>query len=167
MLIIGDVLAVAAAIFGVGLTTWATLLAIGLLFADKAERARQRLEYGAFRLGAIGAVIALTLGLLSLLMLGNPLPLVKLLGTVLLGWLLAVACVGASGVATLLAERIDRFGADMKPFTRLSRGTALLVGAGLLPLAGWFVFAPAMLLVSLGAGWYAVVGREAAAGVGV
>jgi predicted ferric reductase len=162
MLVLGDVLAIAAGFLGLALTSWATVLAIGLLFTDKAGRARESLEQGPWRIGGIGVIVVLTLGLLAIVLLGQPLPLVKLLGWVLLGWLLAIAFVGVAGVATLVSERITRLAPETAPFTALSRGAAVLVGGSLLPLAGWFVFAPALLIIGLGAGWKAVVGRASA-----
>jgi len=157
----GDVLAVVATIVGLFLTGWATTVAAGLLFPGAAERGRQAVTDSPKRTVGLGIVLMLTLGLGSLVLLGAPLPLGKLLGWIVLLWLLSIAAVGLAGVARLVAERIQSMDPLMAAYPAYIRAAAFLVGACLLPALGWFVVAPMLLAASLGAGWRAVVARTA------
>ncbi|CAN5643885.1 hypothetical protein BH11ARM2_BH11ARM2_11270 [soil metagenome] len=155
----GDIQATIGFFLGVALTSWATLLAFKLLFPTRVTGAAEALEQQTWKTVLIGAAFFLIVGLASVTLLGVALPIAKLVGMVMLGWLLAVSLVGAGGLTTLLARRIEEMGAGLSPFATYSRASLVLIGFCLLPLAGWFVFAPAILAVSAGAGWMVVMGR--------
>ena len=86
---IGDSLAVVALLGGIGLSTWALIVAIGLLMPNKTKNAQQVLSNGPWRPLILGALITLTVGLFSVILLSAPNPATKLLGTVVLMWLLS------------------------------------------------------------------------------
>jgi hypothetical protein len=48
----------------------------------------------------------------------------------------------------------------MSEFTAFSRSSLILVGVGLLPVLGWFLFLPALLCIAFGAGWSALLGKQ-------
>jgi len=69
--------------------------------------------------------------------------------------LLLLLSIGLAGLVRLISERTG----DGKPVSlgQLFRAAVLLVGAGLAPLAGWFVLAPLALFIGLGATIIALV----------
>ena len=61
--------------------------------------------------------------------------------------------VGISGVCKLAAERLRALaGTDMSIFTSFGKASAYVVTAAMLPLLGWFLFAPLLLILGAGAG---------------
>ena len=156
----GDVLAVLGIFTGVALTSWATVLAFGLMFEEKSRRASVALEHRPWHLALLGFVILAVMGFIGIALLNGALPAVKVLGLVVIGWLLTIALVGGAGLTESIANRIAAISEEIKPFTARSRAAGILVGSALLPLAGWFVFAPAMLMVCIGAGAHAIFARQ-------
>jgi hypothetical protein len=69
--------------------------------------------------------------------------------------LVLLLSVGLSALVRIISERSN----ESRPVTngRLFRSAVLLVGAALAPLAGWFVLAPLVLFISLGATILALV----------
>lgn len=156
----GDIQATIGSFAGIALTSWATLLAFKLLFPARADRAAESLETNIWRTSVLGTAFLGLVGGSGLVLIGLPLPLAKIVGLVVIGWVLALSLVGTAGLASLLARRIQDLAPELSPFAAHSRAAAVLVGFSLLPLAGWFVFAPAILAVSAGAGWMAVMARS-------
>jgi len=156
----GDVLAVLGIFTGVALTSWATVLAFGLLFEEKSQRATQAIEGRPWHTALLGVLVLSVLGFLSIALMNGALPVIKLLGLVTTGWLLTIALVGGAGLVESLAQRIAAISDEIKPFTARSRAAGILVGSALLPLAGWFVFAPVLLIVCVGAGSSAIFARQ-------
>ena len=76
---IGDALAVVGGLFGVCLSLWALVMATAMLFGARAERAEGALARP-WRCFFIGLAVALTLGVLAVALVAQPLPLAKLLG---------------------------------------------------------------------------------------
>ncbi|RYG45581.1 hypothetical protein EON79_12315 [bacterium] len=161
MFIAGDILATIGFFLGVAVTSWATLLAFKLLFPAKADRAAEAMAENAWKTALTGTLFLLAIGGAAVVLISNPLPIVKIVGMVVMGWMLAISLVGLAGLASLLAKRIDEMGAQLSPFASHSRAAAVLIGFCLLPFAGWFVFAPAVLAIGAGAGWTVVMGRAA------
>lgn len=159
---IGDALAVVGTLFGVCASAWALVVGCALLFGNAAERAEHEVERPWKCLG-IGTLLALTLGVLSFALVASPAGPLKLLGTILYVVLLFVAAVGATGIAGTAARRIREMDPEISPFSALVRGAGVLVLSGILPLLGWFGIAPAVLLISLGAGTMAALRRRAPA----
>ena len=152
-MLIGDVLAVVASLFGIALTSWATLLAFRLMFPRPVELARREIDRRPWANAFVGTGILLIPGGIFLLLLSaGPAP-VKIFGFVGFAWLLAIGAIGAAGLAASLESRME----GVTGFARTSRATAILVGASNLPLLGWFVFGPAVLMVALGAGARAIL----------
>ena len=152
----GDVFSVVAAIFGIFLTAWASVVAIALLCPGAVDKARLAVAAPG-RAIFHGLAILLTLGLLGVVLLVNPLPLLKLVGWVVTLALLACASVGLSGISQAAGRRIQDLDPMMPAYPAMVRGAAYVVGATILPVLGWFAFGPLLLLASIGAGWKAVV----------
>jgi hypothetical protein len=158
MTTIGDVLAIIAALIGLGLTTWALLVSCALLFPRKVNRAWVACELNVRTNMALGIVMLLP-ALLALTMLGNPHPLLKVLGAVILLGDLSFAAIGAAGLGYIAGDQIRRMDPSLGEYSAYLRGSAFLVTASMLPILGWFVVGPAILLASLGGGLRAVAGK--------
>lgn len=160
MVVLGDVFLVIAYLFGVCLSTWALVLGVALLFPSKAARAEAATERHAWPTFFVGLGVFGLGGVLSLALLAQPLPGAKLLGFIGLLAILSVSMLGMTGVASLVGQRIRPLDPDISRFRAISRGAGLLVVAGLLPLVGWFVFFPLLLIFSTGAGLAALMPKR-------
>lgn len=153
---IGDSLAVVATLGGVGLSLWAMLVALSLLFEGRSKSAERAVTASPWKSLILGAIIVLTLGVFFLALAGQPLPGAKLLGTVGLLWLLSQAVIGATGIVRVAAKRAQRLDPEASEYRSIVRGSGFLVIGGFLPFLGWFAFAPLVLCASLGAGFLAL-----------
>lgn len=156
MVYVGDVLSVVATIFGLFITAWAASVAIMLLLPNATARARSAAEETPGRSIFSGILLLSTLGFLGLAMLAAANPLVKLAGWILTLTLLGIAAVGTAGISQAAGGRIRQFEPEMSAYPAMVRGAAYVVGATMLPILGWFLFAPLLLAASLGAGWKAM-----------
>ena len=153
---IGDVMTVVWSILGCFLTMWAAVVSAVLLFPGPTTRAQAALAQPKKALWR-GTVLTATLGVLSVLLIANPLPLAKTLGVGVLFGLLTVSVIGTAGIALSLGRRIQELDPGMAAYPATVRAAAFLVGGTLTPILGWLFFAPLLLLCSLGTGWTAVV----------
>lgn len=157
---IGDALAVTGIVMGICISAWALLMGVALLFEAKAARARTYVEAAPQRALGLGIVLALLIGLPAIVLLQQPSGPRGLLGYTLLLGLLSISVVGGGGLARLIAERIKRLETRLSGFGALAIAASLLILPGLFPLLGWFVFAPLVALISLGAGFHSLIYRE-------
>jgi hypothetical protein len=162
MLLLGDVFGVLATLVGTFLTTLALILCLGLIFPNRARLSREALESSPGRAFGAGIVWLGLAGTGSLALIAMPSPAPKLLGTLALSFLTCVAALGAAGLAMIAAERIRRLDPNSSLMSGLTRGAAIVVGAGLFPVVGWFLVGPAIAIVGLGAGMKAVLSRGSA-----
>lgn len=156
MTTIGDGFLIAFILIGLFVTAWATSLAIMLLFPNVSDRARVAVGERAAKSFGLGLLLFFTLGVVGFVSLGNPSPLVKLFGWMIVLGLLAVAAVGTSGVSIAAGDRMRELDSSLGTVQAYSRASALVVAAPILPLLGWFFFGPILLFTSLGAGWKAL-----------
>lgn len=152
-MILGDVLAVVAALLGIYLTLWALVLGCGLLFETRAEAAREHLEHAPGKCIGTGAAVTFTLGLLGFIFFVQPAPAARFFGLMVILSLLAVAVVGAAGLSRMVAARITDMSPEVHGWAAFTRGAAIVVAGGLFPILGWFGFGPVELLAALGSGW--------------
>ena len=161
---IGDVLAAMGAVFLVGAGWAATLLLVALAFPERVRRA------GEATVAAPGVCLARGAGIAphGRRVRRHARPSGGGAGAAgrvaLWAGLGLAAALGSAGIVSILGERIREVGTEMPPFAALTRGTALYVLAGLLPVVGWFLITPLALLLSLGGAFAAL--RPARAGSG-
>lgn len=160
MVTIGDSFAVVALLGGICLSAWALILAVALVFPRKAAQARNRLVNKPWASFFLGLGIWLTVGLIGLGMIANPLPLGKLMGWSVIMALTSIASVGASGLSMLAAERLSALAPEMNNYGSLAKSTAFIVVAGLVPVLGWFLIVPFLIFASTGSGIMALMGRQ-------
>ena len=99
---------------------------------------------------------------LATVLLQQPLPLGKLIGWGVYLVLLGTMAVGASGLALLAADGIQQRDRRRSSYRALERGAMLLVVGALLPIFGWFGFAPILFMIAGGAGFRALFMRKGA-----
>lgn len=151
----GDVLAITLLIVVTVVTLWAGIVAFTVVFSRRAQVAANALTDAPGKQVGIGALVALVAGILSVTLMGRGGP-VAALGFLILAAALAVAVVGSAGLALLIGARLRDQDARYSPLSSTTRGAALAVAAGLIPVIGWFFLMPAALFASLGAGFTAL-----------
>jgi len=162
MTTIGDSFAVVAILVGIGFTAWAMILAASMLFTEKAMAARRLTERHPWRSFFIGTLVAGTLGVVSLVLAGIPNPGVKLVGVMGILVLTAIAMFGASGVCLSMAGRIRAMDPNVSLYGSVVRAASFLVISTFFPVLGWWLVAPILFLVGLGAGVQSLRAREEA-----
>ncbi|MDX1931293.1 MAG: hypothetical protein SFU56_01685 [Capsulimonadales bacterium] len=153
---VGDVNAVVWTIGSTGVTLWTAIVGASVLFQDRARQAAAAVENQGKKVAGVGAVMTFTAGLFALIAINQPNGLIKLIGWVLLAALMLLAILGSAGLATLTGERLCGMDRRLTRLGGVGRGAGILVAAGFLPFVGWFLLFPAMLMLSLGAGWAAI-----------
>ncbi|MBV6458440.1 MAG: hypothetical protein HONBIEJF_01568 [Fimbriimonadaceae bacterium] len=160
MFMLGDSLTLLSIVAAACLSAWSLMVGCAILFGRKAAHAKVTLEQKPWRAFAYGVVCMFTVGLVAIVMLSIPNPAMKVLGMSLMFLILFVAALGASGMALLVGNRIQPLDPDVAPFRALSRGSALVVAAAVMPGFGWFFMLPVILVMGLGLGVDALVHRQ-------
>lgn len=148
----GDVLAVVAALVGICLSAWTTLLAFSILFPGRAEQAAASIRNSPSGIGLRGFLLTLVMVIAAIVLFKIPQPLFKAIAWLDLLTMLSLAALGGSGLAMVMAHRVRDQEPQLSAYAALMRGAALVVVPGLLPVFGWFLVAPIMLVVGIGAG---------------
>lgn len=162
MTTIGDSFAIVAILIGIGITAWAMIIGASILFAERSLAARNLTERHPWRSFAVGIGVALTFGLVSVVMSSMPFPAIKLMGVTGLLSLGALSMFGASGLCLSLAGRIRSMEPNVSVYASVVRAASILVIAAFFPMIGWFLIAPIMFVVSLGVGAQALFVRAEA-----
>ncbi len=154
----GDVLSITLLIVVTVVTLWAGIVAFAVIFSRRAQVAADALTASPGKQVGIGVLVAAVVGLLSvsLMTAGGP---VSAVGFAVLAAALALAVLGSSGLALVVAARLREMDARYSPLSSVAGGAALAVAAGLLPLVGWFFIMPVSLFASLGAGVAALTAK--------
>jgi hypothetical protein len=156
-----DVLAIFGVLIFLGVTFPALLAAAWLLFPRRVESARFRLEHSPWRCLVMGALLAVVLALPIVGLTSAPAGPLKLLGWVLLAFVLSFALLGGAGLAAVLGVRLAAHsGAGLPPQAAFLRAALILELAGAFPGLGWLVFFPLATLASLGAAALALFDRR-------
>jgi hypothetical protein len=148
----GLVMGITGVIVGIVTALAGLVLWTALIFPRPAAGARTVLEGHPGRCFAMGTLAALLIGPPVVALMHSPNGLAKLAGWVVAFPLLGVLVVGLAGIAQLLGERLQSLSPAMTPLGALVRGVVTLELACLLPVFGWFLFAPLVGLTLMGAG---------------
>ena len=153
---IGDSFSIIATLGGVAVTAWSFKIACALLFPDRVETARLAVSTKTSSTIGMG-FLSLMAGVFAFIVFSLPNPGAKLLGILMLAGYFAIVAIGASGIAKLAAERLrDLKGGQSNLFDSFAKAALYMVMAAMLPVLGWFLFAPLMILFAGGAGLMAV-----------
>jgi hypothetical protein len=140
--------------------TWGTLAALLVLLPallpGRVARAQQIAQNSPGRAFVIGLVNFLFFGVLVLIF-SQGAELGGLIAATILLALLAVTAVGLAGINQIVQGRLYPKGSGVKVGLKTA---VLLIAAGLVPLLGWLVLTPILLLISLGAAIIALVRRK-------
>ena len=140
----------------IGIAYPALLSAWCLLFPTTVESARLRLERTpgkSFWLG-LAALIGFLIPILILINL--PSGFLKFLGFVTIGVMLVLSSIGAAGLASRFADKLNRLG-NFSAIGSFVRGAVIIELASILPVLGWFIFLPIAIVTSLGASVFALL----------
>lgn len=156
---IGDVLAVVATVVGAAASAWALTICAALVFLRRTDAAHAALHRSWAKCFVVGLIATFVLLFVSTALVSLPLPAAKLMGLFGYTATLALAAVGAAGLARLVANRIMRHDTEVSAYSALTRAAGLLVAASAFPVLGFFVIAPLLIILSIGAGTIALVSR--------
>jgi len=160
MLTIGDSFSIVAILVGLGLTTWSLIAVIAFLFPTKVQIASDKAStrpWASFGLGILMVVVLL----IAVILFNFSAPGTKLLGAILFLGTLMVGVLGVAGLAQFAARRLSPTLSSMNTDPQaFLKAAGFIVTAGMLPILGWFVFMPVVLIVSMGAGLSALLHRS-------
>lgn len=162
MVTLGDVFLIFAGLLGVSLAAWAAMVLSCMLFPARCATGAQELEYHPVRAFFIGLSILLPVGGVGMFLIALPAPVAKFLGLVVWLILLAFAAFGSGGLARLVGQRVQTTGGASTFYGGYVRGASLVVLACHIPLVGWFLFAPLLLVCSLGMATRSLFGNAGA-----
>jgi hypothetical protein len=159
MLISGDVQAIVAIIVFSGLAAWAGGVIAALLFPARTERASLDLEHRVWPTFFVGLAFMLVLVTFAVVL--SPLPATRWLAFLIYSGVIGVGVFGTGGLFRLIARRIQDNNGSASNYGAIAKGGALVVAAELLPVFGWFLLFPFVLIASFGAGCKALVRNRA------
>jgi hypothetical protein len=162
MLTLGDVWAITAVIVGVAVCAWALLLCLALVFQQRTEYARRCIETRPGRHLLVGFIVTALSSGAGIALLSGPNGAVKLLGWIVLLGLSAISFTGTAGLISLAGDRIQQLDKSLSGYGSLSRGALFVVLPAVMPFLGWFLYAPVVFCVGVGAGLRALRMKEVA-----
>jgi len=146
---IGDILAVIALLVVSGAAWGSAILLTAMLFPAKVQSTRETIIESPVKCFWRGALVVGVLSLLAAATMSKPGP-IRLVSISMIGLLAYCAAVGSASIVRMMSERIGSEGTEMAPFARLTRASFLYVGAGFLPVIGWFVILPVATMICAG-----------------
>lgn len=154
-----DVYAVFGTMLSLGIVFPGMLLALRILFPELVQRAETRIGQTPARSFGMGLVGLLIAAVPIAILIALPVGLTKVLGVLMILGSLAVASLGAAGVACVMGSRIrDWTGNERGTMRAFLFGALALEMAAAFPFIGWFLFIPIIIVMSLGAALFALLG---------
>lgn len=152
-----DVFMIFGILLALGIMFPGMLTAWWLLFPTTVERARLRLDRTPWTCFWLGGIVIIVLAIPIAILMALPSGLTKFMGASLLTGALALAGLGAAGLAAKMAEQLTRRTGDrFSPVGAFVRGAVALELAAAFPFIGWFVVIPLATVASLGATAFAL-----------
>ena len=140
----------------IGLAYPAMLCAWWLLFPAAVERARLRLDRTPGKSFWLGLAVLVAFLIPILILLNLPSGFMKFLGFVAIGVMLILSSIGAAGLASRFADKLNRLG-SFSAIGAFVRGAVIIELVSILPIVGWFIFLPIATITSLGAAAFALL----------
>ena len=140
----------------IGIAYPALLTAWWLLFPAAVERARLRLDRTPGKSFWLGLAVLVAFLIPILVLLNLPSGFMKFLGFVAIGVMLVLSSIGAAGLASRFADKLNRLG-NFSAIGAFVRGAVIIELASILPVVGWFIFFPIATVTSLGASVFAIL----------
>lgn len=154
-MIMADVFAAFGTLLVLGIALPGMLLTWKLLFSKTVERAELRLARTPWRCFFSG----LTLLMISTIPIGVSfgIPGLQGFGVVAIFILLTIASIGAAGLAEVMGKQLNHLGFNGTPVSATIRGAVAMEMAAIFPIIGWFIFVPLTLIITFGAGTFALL----------
>lgn len=157
----GDVFAVFGTLLALGIIFPGMLTAWWLLFPTVTGRAQQRVQRTPWTSFGLGFGLAIPILIAIAILSAIPLGVAQFFAFVIGFAALAVASLGASGIAGAMGERLrERSQESMGDLAAYVRGAVTLELAAAFPVIGWVLFVPLTVLVSFGAAVFSLLGWE-------
>jgi hypothetical protein len=152
-----DISTVFGILLTLGIVFPGMLTAWWLLFPATVERARLRLDRTPWLCFFVGGVITAVVAIPATILFVVPNGAVKFMGWVLVFVVLAVASLGAAGIAAKMGDRLARRSDGLTPAGAFVRGAVALELAAAFPIIGWFIVIPLAIVTSIGATAFALL----------
>ena len=157
-MIMADVFAVFGTLLAVAIALPALLLTWQLLHPNLTTRAEMRVGQTPW-LCFFAGIGFLVLAAIPLIILFNlPWSGFQVMGFIGIFVLMALASLGAAGMAALLGKRMQGLGLSASAVGATLRGAIAMELAAAFPIIGWFIFIPITFTVVFGAALFALVG---------
>ena len=151
-----DISAIFFIILIIGVAYPALLTAWWLLFPAAVDRARLRLERTPGKSFGMGLAVFFAFLILILILMALPSGVLKFMGWVMIALMLTFSSLGAAGLASRFAEKLNRLG-SFSPLGAHVRGALVIELASFFPILGWFIFFPIATITTLGAAAFALL----------
>ena len=155
-----DVYTVLFIVIGILISVPALLVALNLLMPQVTERAERRLGQSPGKSFAVGLPVTAVILFWSLANFESNVGLLQTSAFIILFLGMALGCIGGAGMARLLGQRIAPLSDTHSHIHFLLRGAIVYELAALVPFVGWFVFAPIVGIMAVGAAVLAVFSKQ-------
>lgn len=150
-MIMADVFKILFLILGLLICSVSYWLIFAALFAPAVGRAQQALAARPVRVFLIGALSGVPLVLIGIALTANGAGPIKMVGVTFLMLLTTTALFGSTALARMVGQGLGNPQAPKPNGALILRGGAALSIACVLPLVGWFLLLPVILLTGFGA----------------
>jgi hypothetical protein len=158
--IMADVYAVFGTLLALGIAFPGMLVAYWLLFPHQVEKASHQLTEKPGRTFVLGLGSALVLSVPITIFFVAGLPFTSFLGALSIVTVLAIATIGAAGMALKMGRRLAEKTNPDKPIRSFLGGAVALELAAAFPFVGWLLVIPVVLILSLGASLTGIWGKK-------
>lgn len=155
-MIMADVFKILFLVLGALLVLEAYWLATGALFPEWVARARGAYAARPVRATVLGVAIGVPLAVVGVALATNaPNAVLRIAGALVLSIPILLALGGSTGFALRIGAGLAMPEDERAPWRRALRGGAVLSLTFLLPVVGWFIVFPWVLVSGVGAAWMA------------
>jgi hypothetical protein len=153
-----DVMAIFGILLLLGLTYPGMLTTWRMLFPSLVERSCTRLAVSPWKSAGLGLIVVIGFTTPALILISLPFGPAKLIGWLIVAGGLMVGSLGASGLASLIGQRLGGLsGPGRSEAAVFIQGAVALELAAAFPIIGWFFFLPLSTLTAAGAAAFAVL----------
>ena len=156
-MIVGNVLLIALIALTSAAASWAGAVLSAILFPERTERASMHFENRAWKTFFLGLLMFVPIVFIGIALTDAGLQVISI---PLFAAVIGISIFGTGGLTRLVARRINDHGGSESSYQALAKGGLLIVLAELLPVFGWVVIFPYVLIASFGAGVFALFGRR-------
>jgi len=146
-----DVYTVLFIVIGILISVPALLVALNLLMPQVTERVERRLDKSPGKSFAVGLPVTAVLLFWSLANFESNAGLLQTSAFIIFFLGMALGSIGGAGMARLLGRRIAPLSDNHSDIHFLLRGAIVYELAALVPFVGWFIFAPIVGIMAVGA----------------